>query len=177
MGIACSTSRNIACKKSKGRRLRLTLFAWQAAEGMLSVHSSFFFPMFILRCWILATTPTLHVTFPMLLFRVTFQQHPLSPSLSHPSHLRCSQLSRLREEFVRLTFLTARAFSAHFLSILYLYFSTCLPHPVCGIYTFFDARRSIVKSFRRDCNAAMIITMLVRGRPHCSTLLWTSSLS
>ena len=64
MGIACSTSRNIACKKSKGRRLRLTLFAWQAAEGMLSVHSSFFFPMFILRCWILATSPTFHVAFP-----------------------------------------------------------------------------------------------------------------
>ena len=97
-----------------------------------------------------------HVTFPCY-----FPTAPTFPSLSHPSHLRCSQLSRLREEFVRLTFLTARAFSAHFLSILYLYFSTCLPHPVCGIYTFFDARRSIVKSFCRDCIAAMIVTMLV----------------
>ena len=84
-------------ERSKGRRLRLTLFARQAEECYLCIPT-FCFPCFS-RC-----------------VEKHWKQHgPIfSPFLPHSSHLRCSQLSRLREEFVRLTFLTARAFSPRF---------------------------------------------------------------
>ena len=118
-------------ERSKGQRLRLTLFARQAEECYLCIPT-FYFPSFSRR------VEKLH-----------WKQHgPIFPLLCHTSsHLRCSQLSRLREEFVRPTFLTTRAFSPRFSThtlalLLNLSFS-----PICTIwvkYAFYHAKGSIL---------------------------------
>ena len=111
-------------ERSKGRRLRLTLFARQAEECYLCIPT-FSFPCFSA---VLNTENNKSPSFPLFCHTPT-------------SDLRCSQLSRLREEFVRLTFLTGRAFSPHFSThtlALLLNLSLSLTFTFCVKSAFYD---------------------------------------